>query len=118
MLKFKIDENLPQAVAALLQESGYDSKTVLDQHLGGATDTAIASRCQQEDRVLITLDTDFADIRTYPPKNFSGLIVLRLKQQDKPYVLATMRRLIKMFSSVPLDGHLWIVEEERVRVRR
>jgi hypothetical protein len=34
-MKFKIDENLPVEIAALLQEAGYDATTVLDQELGG-----------------------------------------------------------------------------------
>jgi hypothetical protein len=42
---------------------------------------------------------------------------ITIKQQDKPYVLKTLNRLIPLFSSEPLDRHLWIVENERVRIR-
>jgi hypothetical protein len=60
---------------------------------------------------------DFADIRNYPPAEFPGLIVLRLRQQDKPYVLDVLTRLVQVIRSEPLEGHLWIVEESRVRIR-
>ncbi len=116
-MRFKIDENLPVEVAELLREEGHEANTVLEQGLGGRADPDIASICQLEDLVLITLDTDFSDIRSYPPENFSGLIVLRLRQQDKTHVLALIPRLIPMFSAEPLAGRLWIVEEERVRIR-
>jgi hypothetical protein len=66
---------------------------------------------------LITLDVDFADIRAYPPADFPGLIVLRLRRQDKPYVLGILARLVEVFSKEPLDKYLWIVEEGRVRIR-
>ena len=60
---------------------------------------------------------DFADIRNYPPAEFPGLIVLRLRQQDKPCVLDVLTRLVQIIPREPLEGHLWIVEESRVRIR-
>jgi len=116
-MKFKIDENLPVEVGELLREAGYDAATVLEQHLGGGTDSDIATVCQRERRALITLDTGFADLRVYPPGEYSGLIVLRLRRQDKPYVLGVIGRLMSIFSVESLEGHLWIVEEGRVRIR-
>lgn len=116
-MKFKVDENLPQEAAETLRAAGYEASTVLEQKLGGAKDVDLASACRLEGRVLVTLDTDFADIRTYPPGEYPGLIVMRLKQTDKPHVLETMTRLLPLLKFEPLKGHLWIVEEDRVRTR-
>jgi predicted nuclease of predicted toxin-antitoxin system len=116
-MKFKVDENLPQEAAEALRGAGYEASTVLEQQLGGAKDSDVASVCRVEGRVLVTLDTDFADIRTYPPSDYPGLIVMRLKQSDKPHVLEIMTRLLPLLKFEPLKGHLWIVEEERVRTR-
>lgn len=116
-MKFKIDENLPVDVADLLRQTGYEAATVLEQDLGGSTDTVLASICQKETRVLITLDTDFADIRAFPPKQYYGLIVLRLKRHDKTYVRQILSRLIRKLSTEPLERRLWIVEENRIRIR-
>jgi hypothetical protein len=66
---------------------------------------------------LITLDIDFADIRTYPPGQYAGLVVLRLKQQDKESVLKVIARLTKAFGAEELARYLWIVDEQRIRVR-
>ena len=101
----------------MLRQVGYDAITVLGQHLAGAPDSDIASVCQKEGRILITLDTDFADIRAYPPAQFPGLIVLRLHSQDEPHVLEIIGRLIPLLASEPLERLLWIVEETRLRVR-
>jgi len=116
-MRFKIDENLPVEVAELLRQAGYEANTVLEQHLGGKADADIAAVCQQEHRALITLDTDFADIRAYPPEDYAGFVVLRLVQQDKPYVLGIIANLLSAFSSETLEGRLWIVEEGRIRIR-
>lgn len=83
-MKFKADENLPVEVADLLHQAGYDAATVFEEHLEGRPDSDIASVCREEGVVLITLDTDFADICAHPPAQFPGLIVLRLHKQDKP----------------------------------
>jgi predicted nuclease of predicted toxin-antitoxin system len=116
-VRFKIDENLPIEIAQLLREAGHDVFTVHEQGMGGAKDPVLAKVCQSENRAIVTLDTHFADIRTYPPENYSGLIVLRVVRQDKPHVLEVMRRVLKLFSTETLEGKLWIVDEKRVRVR-
>ncbi len=116
-MKFKIDENLPIEVAQLLREAGHDVFTVHDQKLVGAKDAVIARVCQDEKRILITLDADFSDIRTYPPADFYGLIVFRLSRQDKIHVLDVLRKTMKLFKNESLIGKLWIVDENRIRMR-
>jgi predicted nuclease of predicted toxin-antitoxin system len=117
-MKFKVDENLPVEVAELLREADLEASTVVDEGLGGGSDTQVISICQSEKRVLVTLDTDFGNIGIYPPKEFDGIIVLRLKRQDKPYVLEMFSRLIPLLLTEPLAGNLWIVHEKRIRIRQ
>ena len=116
-MRFKLDENLPVELAALLNDAGHDAVSVLDQRLGGATDTTVASACVREGRTIITFDADFADIRTYPPPNYSGIVVFRLNNQAREHVLAVGARLLKALSDSRPDGQLWIVEESRIRIR-
>lgn len=116
-MKFKVDENLPADVTELLNNAGYDSASVYEQHLGGKPDQDILLVCQTEQRVLITLDLDFADIRQYPPHEQAGLIVLRLRRQDKNHILDITRRLIKAFAYESVSKRLWIVDENQIKVR-
>jgi len=117
-VRFKVDENLPVELAEPLRASGYDAATVLEQHHGGSADAELAALCQAENRILVTLDMDFADIRAYPPSGFPGLIVLRLRRHDKLHVLRVFTRTLALLLEDPLvKGCLWIVEEDRVRIR-
>ena len=116
-MKFKVDENLPREAAELLCSAGHDAITVADQGLSGEQDSQIIQICRSEDRALITLDLDFADVRSYPPKDSAGLVVLRLRQQDKPHVLKTLARVLPLFAGEVVENRLWIVEETRVRIR-
>jgi predicted nuclease of predicted toxin-antitoxin system len=116
-LKFKIDENLPAECAVLLRDAGFGADTVADEHLTGAKDSVIAKKSCEEDRVLITLDLDFANVKAYPPMEHRGIIVIRLKRLDKPTILALMPRIISSLGARTPSGELWIVESDRVRFR-
>ena len=117
-MQFKTDENLPVEVTELLRGAGYDAMSVLEQGMGGESDPVLDEVCIKEGRVLITLDTDFGDIRVYPPSEAPGYVVLRLKQQDKYSVIEIMERLIPMFNQENLENRLWIVDEHKVRIRK
>lgn len=115
-MRFKVDENLPIEVADLLTAAGHDAATVNDQGVGGAKDPDLASLVRREKRVLLTLDSGFGDIRSYPHE-YPGFVVLRLPRQDKAFVLQVCQRLIGQLAKEPLTGRLWIVEPTRIRVR-
>jgi predicted nuclease of predicted toxin-antitoxin system len=116
-MQFKIDENLPFEIKELLENAKHDVKTVNEQHLQGAEDYALINICKNEKRVLITLDTDFSDIRTYPPQEYSGIIVLRVINQAKHHILEIFLRALPIIDRETLDRHLWIIEESRIRIR-
>ena len=117
-MKFKIDENLPVEIADLLRDAGHDAITIHDQKLVGADDAKIAPVILKEERAFMTFDLGFADIRSYPPSEYLGLIVFRLKRQDKLQVLVVCKQLLATIEREELERCLWIVEEDRVRVRR
>lgn len=116
-MRFKVDENLPVDVVRELQSYGHDAVGVVQQGLGGARDRDLFAVCKTEGRVLITLDVGFANIGEYPPGSSPGTIVLRLSRQNKAHVLSVVRRFVKLLGLEPLEGRLWVVEDERVRIR-
>jgi len=116
-MRFKLDENLPREAAKLLAEAGHETITVPEQGLAGAADEAIHAVCSQEKRVLVTLDVGFADIRRYPPKEHSGIIVLHPRLQDRKRIIGAIKNVMRTLTIEPVDGHLWVVDETRIRIR-
>jgi len=116
-LKFKVDENLPVECAEYLQAAGYEADTVGAEALSGSQDHVLFDHCKREQRILITLDLDFANVQVYAPRTHPGIVVLRPPNQDKWTLLSVLRRLLEVLPSRSPNGQLWIVEADRVRYR-
>lgn len=115
-MKLKLDENIDVRLAGDLARAGHDVETVRGEELGGKPDQKIFSVCVAERRVLVTHDLDFSNVLRFPPEAAHGVIVLRGKDQ----VLSTTRRLLRAVATLlqaePIDGMLWIVEDQRIRI--
>lgn len=59
-MKFLIDNALPPRLAELLREAGHDAVHVRDYKMQAAQDYVILDRALQEDRVVVSADSDFA----------------------------------------------------------
>ena len=117
-MRFKVDESLHVEVADLLRGQGHDALTVFDQGLRGRDDHDLADMCRSEDRVLLSLDLDFSNILMFPPENYPGLIVLRLRSRGRAAVRRIVTRVTDHLNKGPLAGRLWIVDEHRIRIHR
>jgi len=116
-MRFKTDENMPAEIAALLNQHGHDALRVDEQGLAGVADPGVAAVCQVERRAIVTLDTDFKDIRRFPPESYAGIIVLCPHRQSVPRLVKMTERLLGLLDAEPLVGKLWIVDEGRIRIR-
>lgn len=117
MARFKIDENLPDSVADLLQGDGHDAVTVGDRGLRGQDDEMLGRICRAERRAIVTLDRGFGDLRRHPPRRTAGIVVLRVESQDRQSILALVGRLLPALRQHSLENALWIVEESGIRIR-
>jgi predicted nuclease of predicted toxin-antitoxin system len=118
-MRFLVDEDLPRSVAPLIKSYGHEALDVRDLSLRGAKDQQIAAYAQSHQLTLVTGDFDFADIRNYPPKDFAGLVVLRLpRNATAGFILKLMDEFLQQSQVIArLPGRLAIVEPGRVRLR-
>lgn len=116
-MRAKLDENMPIESATILESTGWDCETVLEEGLSGAEDHRVAGVCRAEDRVLFTIDLDFADIRAYPPAEYEGIVVLRPVQPSRDSILRLLERTMPLIGGQWVAHRLWIVEPGRIRFR-
>jgi predicted nuclease of predicted toxin-antitoxin system len=116
-MKFKLDENIGSRSARLFPEAGHDVGTVFQEGLSGAMDEIVFETCIREQRCLLTLDLDFADVVRFPPHKTAGIAVLRLPAHASLSLLErSVGNLLSMLDVEPITGRLWIVEPGRLRV--
>ena len=118
-LRFLLDENIAPSVADSLRESGYDVVHVRNVGLRGAQDPDVMSFARAEQRVLVTQDAEFADIRRYPLGTHSGIIRIRLALGTSEAVSRVLSALIPRLEAQDIQsGALVITDGRRFRVRR
>ncbi len=118
-MRFLIDADLPRSTKGLLQRYGHDAFDVRDIGLASASDAKIARHAQEHALCLLTGDHDFADLRVYPPSQYSGLVVLHVPPDATAAVIfSLLEGFLKQEQLLAhLAGKLAIVEPGRVRLR-
>jgi len=118
-VRFLIDADLPRSSVQIIRRYGHEATDVRDIGMGASKDEAIARYAQQEGLCLITGDFDFADLRSYPPSSFPGIVVLVIPgTATSAYILELLERFLEQVRVLPeLPGSLAIVEPGRIRLR-
>ena len=74
LVRLLLDENLSPNQAASLREQGHDADAVIEVGLSGEPDEKIREFAIAADRVLLTLDSDFANMLRFPTAGTPGVI--------------------------------------------
>src|SRR5205809_2874327 len=77
-MQFLIDADLPRDTATLLASYGHVAVDVRDIGMGSAEDPEIARYAQQQGLCILSADWGFSDIRTFPPQDYDGIVVIGL----------------------------------------
>lgn len=118
-LRFLLDANMPRAAAAAITEAGHEAVLVRDTPLRGSPDELIAAYARQRRMVLLTRDFDFADVRSYPPTAYTGIVVFGLPETaTADFITAVVRSFLSEPTVLDeIAGKLAIVEAGRIRLR-
>lgn len=107
-----IDEDVHVKVISWLKENGHDAVRVPS----GTKNGEVIKLAQNESRVLITRDSDFANRFLYPPDKLGGIIVLKIHPPKLEGLLKALKMLLDEFPKHDFAGKLIILEEEGCRL--
>jgi len=118
-VKFLIDNALPPQVADLLAEAGYDAVHVRNYQMQAARDEDIMARARDEDRIVVSADSDFATILSTRGHDRPSFILFR-----EPNLLVArdyIRVLVPALSALQPDldaGCVAVFRHKRLRIRK
>ena len=118
-MKLKLDENLGLRGQSILRAEDHDVSTVFQQQLQSASDEVLADVCAKEQRILLTLDLDFANPLRFPPVNTPGIAVLRVTgKPSNDLLLHLVQTFAIALRTMDITGKLWVVEPGRIRIHQ
>jgi predicted nuclease of predicted toxin-antitoxin system len=85
-----VDENVTWKIREWLKQQGFDTINVSEMGLKGKKDQVIAEYAAKNNLIILTLDTDFAQIYHNSPKGTLGVIVIRANPSVPAVILETL----------------------------
>jgi len=116
-VKFLVDNAISPLIAQGLIENGYDTIHVRDIAMADAPDPEIFDIAAQQDRILISADTDFGALLALREAAKPSFILFR--QTDKR-PSSQLDFLISHLSKLEQDlnaGSVIVIEDNRIRIR-
>ena len=116
-MRFLVDNALSPAVADGLRQAGHDAAHVRDYGLAAEDDVVIFERAAEEDRVLISADTDFGTILALRKTPKPSVILFRLSIHHPDYQTRLLLANLSDFSADLERGCIAVFEDTRIRLR-
>src|SRR5713226_3727217 len=119
-LRFLADHCISNTIVRALRDATHEVVRLKDVLPAESRDAIVIAKAQEIDAILLSLNGDFADIVTYPPKNYKGIVALQMRNHPEilPQLLARLAAYLKLQPvKEHYQGKLLVVEGGRIRIR-
>lgn len=82
-LRFLADHCISNSIIQTLRDAHHEVLRLKDLLPVGSRDDVVLAKAQEIDAILLSLNGDFADIVTYPPKRHHGIVALQMRNHPE-----------------------------------
>lgn len=116
-MRFLIDESLSQIVALRLNEAEHDAVHISDLGLRGATDDVVMAAALGDDRILVSVDTDFGTLLALTGAPGPSVVLLRCVDHRPAAQASLLVANAEVFEEPTGAGFIAVIDLDRIRVR-
>lgn len=118
-MRFLLDEGVSPLVRDPLVAAGHDVEHVRDVGLTSAPDPVVLAATVDDNRVLVTLDTDFGALIAHAGSRLPSVVLFRGAVNRRPSGQAALLVAnLHQFAEDLESGAIVVIGDDRVRVRR
>jgi len=111
------DQNILTETVTFLRSLGHDVTSTRECGLSCAGDAEVLDEAVRQDRVLLTYNADFSDIRSFPVGTHSGIMRLRVLEQTAECLHPILERALQQLEKRDVSGKLVTLSRSSVRIR-
>jgi predicted nuclease of predicted toxin-antitoxin system len=119
-VKLFADQCMPRSIITAIEDAGFEALKLSDHIPQDSPDPVVIAKAQELDCVLLSLNGDFADIVTYPPGKYKGIVALQIRNHPESMSRTILRLLTYLGEhqdAEHYEGKLFVVEAHRIRVQ-
>ena len=117
-MKLLLDQGTPRSAATILRRAGLDAVHTGEIGLAEAEDSEIIRRAALEDRVVVTLDTDFHAQLALTQSQKPSVIRIRVEGLRAEEFSALLQNVLNQCADDLKAGAMVSVNDFQIRVRR
>jgi len=117
LISILLDQGLPRSAASLLRDEGWDVLHTGDIGLSRSTDAQILEYARREERVIITLDSDFHTILALTNASAPSVIRIRLEGLRGPDLAFLIKKIWPKVEPQVKKGAMVSVTDSGIRIR-
>jgi len=117
-MKLLLDQGLPRSTVEHLQQAGFDAAHVGELGLASASDAIILDFARRENRVVVTLDSDFHALLAFSGAKEPSVIRLRIEGLRAGELARLLVDVMAVCADEVVNGAMVSVTEDGVRIRK
>ena len=118
-MRFLVDQNRSPRLAQLLRQAGHDAVHTLERGLEQADDDVLLDMARDEQRIVISGDTDFGALLALARRRSPSVILFRSRHhRTAEQQVAVILEHINDLADDLTNGAVAVITDERIRVRR